>query len=653
MIEQYLAHVAIILLPLFALQVWVFRRSFYELPWRLSFMTLYGVIASVWDQLYPLVVLDIRSSFSSVPLIVSFLYGKRLAGSAAVFMFLIWNLGFHPHTFIPVAISTVLYCALPFYISKRYDGMSRASRLRWGIFLSLQTVVIHCIAKFVFTRVSNTASPAHTTTTQMVFHKLIPFFGLSFVEESVMICVAIMLIDNVIEYGKLRLSMVDNDYRYRSLLEFSPLGISIFDRQDRFVLVNSAYQRITGYSSAELIGRTRFEIWFPDDIGIAKKFSSTVHTGEVFVDEEARFRHKTGRPMNVRFTVVPIMAHGKIEGYFSIMTDITESVELEKHVRETEKLSIVGQLAASIAHEIRNPLTALSGFLQLMDEGRLSTKGPHLGVMKDELNRINLIAGQLLLLGKPQAEHFDKHDVGQLIQDVVALLEPQMHMSNIECDVETDVQSNAETGVQSDAETGVKSGVKSNIRTLTILCDANQVKQALINIVKNAIEAMENAGKLTIRVQREPNDRIGLTIQDTGIGFDSDVMKRIGEPFYTTKGEGTGLGLLVTRRIVQAHAGTIEFRSKPGQGTRVTLTFPAASASGIGAESEVPAASGSRAGGGMGAAAEAGASGDMGAAAEARGDSGRVTAGSQAVDTATMPHDVAHAVELASAAGQP
>lgn len=237
--------------------------------------------------------------------------------------------------------------------------------------------------------------------------------------------------------------------------------------------------------------------------------------------------------------------------------DVTEFKETELLVRQAEKLSAVGQLAAGVAHEIRNPLTALRGFLQLLERcvhdsvvnDQSDRELRYLGIMKSELARIELIVNELLVFAKPQAIQFTEACVSVLLSDVVTLLNPQAIVKNVT--IELLGQQTADT----------------------IECDPNQLKQLFVNIVKNAIEAMPIGGVVTMGVTCD-RETVTVFVEDEGEGVAPEALPRLMEPFFSTKENGTGLGLMVCHRIVEAHFGHMCIESQLGVGTRIDITLP-------------------------------------------------------------------------------
>ncbi|MBM7571590.1 two-component sensor histidine kinase [Aquibacillus albus] len=229
---------------------------------------------------------------------------------------------------------------------------------------------------------------------------------------------------------------------------------------------------------------------------------------------------------------------------------IVEQINLEKkeaNIRlRSEQLTFAGQFAAGICHEIRNPLTTIKGFFQLMKEE--STNDKFNQVIEQELERIQQITSELLLLAKPNSEQRDKHNLIDIIQDVKILLDSQAVMKSIQIKTIFEYDS------------------------LIIDCDDTKVKQVIINIVKNAIEVMEN-GDITIRLTKKNNFAV-MSIKDQGPGIAKEVMNKIGQPFFTTKKDGTGLGLIISFNIIKSHGGNISIQSEEGIGTTFNIVLP-------------------------------------------------------------------------------
>ncbi|WHY02982.1 ATP-binding protein [Neobacillus sp. DY30] len=240
---------------------------------------------------------------------------------------------------------------------------------------------------------------------------------------------------------------------------------------------------------------------------------------------------------------------GSREGLVIIGRDITTLRQTEERLSRTEKLSVVGELSASVAHEIRNPLTSLKGFVQLL-QMEDDKHQDYYQIMLDELNRINHIVGELLLLAKPQHLKYTKQAIQKILNDVISLLAVEATLYNVQ------IESNFP------------------VEDIIIECEPNQLKQLFINLIKNSIEASHSDSKISIYLTLIENNRIAITVQDQGCGISKELLEKIGEPFYSSKEKGTGLGLTVSYKIVQSHKGNIVFESEMGVGTTVNITLP-------------------------------------------------------------------------------
>jgi signal transduction histidine kinase len=232
--------------------------------------------------------------------------------------------------------------------------------------------------------------------------------------------------------------------------------------------------------------------------------------------------------------------------FLSYINALTSAYE---EVRIKEKQALLGQMATSIGHEIRNPLAALRGFTQLQSE-RDTSNNHFYPIMLQEIDRIDMIVDDLMVLGKPKSINKTTNDIKGILNYVV-LVTSQMGESY-----------------------GVKIRFNQYGDLPEINCDEKQLKQVFINIIKNGIEAMKDGGFLELDCSMNGTDRIQVVIQDHGCGIDEEKLKLLGEPFFTTKQDGTGLGLMVSKKIIEDHQGEIQFESQIGVGTKITIHLP-------------------------------------------------------------------------------
>jgi two-component system, sporulation sensor kinase B len=238
--------------------------------------------------------------------------------------------------------------------------------------------------------------------------------------------------------------------------------------------------------------------------------------------------------------------------FVSYLTEILrQAYHFHLEAMKLEKMEIVSHLAASISHEVRNPLTAVAGFLQLIAENEITTdtNREYAKYAIDEANRASEIINDYLMFAKPHPNDETIMNVNQEIQKSIDILKPLCLKQNIQTDISFDH----------------KAAIKG---------DPHKFQQVLINIFKNSIEAMPKGGNLTIYTAEE-KEKISIKISDTGHGMTPEHLARLGEPYFSLKGQkGTGLGMMVVFRIVESMKGHVQVNSKYNLGTSITLTFP-------------------------------------------------------------------------------
>jgi PAS domain S-box-containing protein len=352
---------------------------------------------------------------------------------------------------------------------------------------------------------------------------------------------------------------------HKSLFDHHPDAIYVMDKYGNYVDSNPSIEKITGYTASEFLHVDIHSFVDGEGLELRKKCFQNCLEGEP-QRYECRIIQKNGSPCEVDITYVPIKENEKVIGVYGIAKDLSHYKEMQKTVneseskyrlmaesmtnlmRKTEKLSTAGELAAGIAHEIRNPLTSIKGFIQLMEStGEGNQK--YLRIMNSELNRIELILKELLMLAKPHAYSFQFKDIRTIIKDVITLFENQALLKKIQ--IATDFDEDLPQ----------------------LYCAENQLKQTFINFIKNGFEAMPRGGQFTIRAKKE-GENVLVSFSDEGCGIPHELLAKLGEPFHTTKENGTGLGVTISYKIVQEHHGTLHFSSEIDVGTTVTMSLP-------------------------------------------------------------------------------
>ncbi|TXK90259.1 HAMP domain-containing histidine kinase, partial [Parageobacillus sp. SY1] len=234
-----------------------------------------------------------------------------------------------------------------------------------------------------------------------------------------------------------------------------------------------------------------------------------------------------------------------------IMETLKEAIIMRSKLVKVEKMEVVSQLAASISHEIRNPLTVVKGFIQLLKTPSLSqdAKDRYIQIALDEINRAEAIINEYLTFAKPASNKVERLMVDDQLRKVIQMLAPMAHMNSIE--------------------------IVEELQPGAIVGNIQYFQQCFLNLIKNSIEAMPNGGTLTIS-SRLHGDHVIITIKDTGVGMTTEQVNRFGEPYFSTKEKGTGLGTMVAVKMIQTMQGTLHIQSEVNKGTTLTITFPKA-----------------------------------------------------------------------------
>jgi PAS domain S-box-containing protein len=331
-------------------------------------------------------------------------------------------------------------------------------------------------------------------------------------------------------------------------------GVIVTDTAGTVIYMNDAAGMLFGIDPAASLGRPLSE-------NISGLRWKELAQGHDIVTRDIEVFHPAHRILN--FYVVPLMAedddkpgHREHAGYALIMRDFTDRHREAQETLESERVAALQLLAAGVAHEIGNPLNSLTIHLQLLE--RRLRKLPEeqqeallhpLEVAQEEIKRLDTIVTQFLRAIRPAPLHRAPHDLNSLVRDAAEFLQPELKSRNILLELD----------------------LAPGLPVLDV--DQDQLKQAFYNIIKNASEAMKQGGMLKIRTSSDA-EWVNITFSDTGGGMTQETMARVFEPYFTTKKTGSGLGLMITQRIVRAHGGEVVLESDPGRGLRLTIRLP-------------------------------------------------------------------------------
>jgi PAS domain S-box-containing protein len=310
--------------------------------------------------------------------------------------------------------------------------------------------------------------------------------------------------------------------------------------------INKAVSKRLGKPAEEIIGKKCYEVIHGMNGPLAEcPHHKTIETGKAFV-EEVEDHHLGGTFI---FSSSPIFdTTGEFIGTVNVVSDITELKNLRERLIKAERMAALGEVAAKVAHEIRNPLVSLGGFAKRLEKKLDGNLKEYADIIAKEVERLEGILNEILSFVKETRVIKEITDSARIIEEVISLTKSDLEDRNIVFVREIDER-------------------------IEMYIDPNRMKEALLNILKNAVQAVGNNGTIFIKTYIKDNTAV-VEIKDTGAGIAEEDLPFIFDPFFTTKKTGTGLGLAITHRIVEEHTGSIEVESKPGAGSTFRVFIP-------------------------------------------------------------------------------
>lgn len=325
----------------------------------------------------------------------------------------------------------------------------------------------------------------------------------------------------------------------RELIESLPSGLLTTDPSGRILVFNKAAENITGANRSVTVGQHITDIFpfLPYPMEKERVEGTLVHD-------------KLTKVIGLATSEI-IDNEGQKTGNIYVFQDITQIKNLEAELKQKERLAVLGEFSANIAHEIRNPLASMKSSIELLKEGTITKKQSDrlMDIIISEMDRLNKIITDLLIYTKPRPIKIARFDLHKVLGETIDLLK-------------NSAENTSNITITSDLKGGRE-----------ISGDPDKLRQVFLNLAKNAIESMPDGGELTIRTI-EHEEAISVLFEDTGLGIPPENLKDIFYPFFTTRDKGTGLGLPIAYRIIEEHNGKIKVSSVPGQGTTFEIVLP-------------------------------------------------------------------------------
>ena len=362
----------------------------------------------------------------------------------------------------------------------------------------------------------------------------------------------IVFLQMIQAYRATRQTLARTEAFAATLLRDMPIGLIVLDLDGNIAALNQAAEELLMSRPEDLKGKPS-EGLLP---GALLEAIDSVRPGPGKAEKteretEADIGGRPNMPLEIIATVLRD-ENGEHLGTLALFRDLTEIRQLRDEIARSQRLASLGNLAAGVAHEIRNPLSSIKGFATYFRD-RYKDNPEDSGtaqIMIEEVDRLNRVISQLLELSRPAGLRLDIKDLAVIIRHVLVLTGDEARKRGVELKVDL-------------PETAITAPI-----------DRDKIEQVLLNLVLNALQASENGGSVTITLKREPGGRALVSVADTGKGISREDLPRIFDPYFTTKPSGTGLGLAIVHKIVEAHGGEIRAVSEKGQGTTMEIYIP-------------------------------------------------------------------------------
>lgn len=351
---------------------------------------------------------------------------------------------------------------------------------------------------------------------------------------------------------------------YVRVLENVEDAVLALDQQGHITLVNSAAEMCTGMSRRQGLGK-HYSVLFSGQHAFLSLISAALSEGRsIFNYEDIQLQRPSAESIPVSVSISPLLTEtGSQEGIVLILRDLSRIRQLEEAVRHADRLSMVGTMAAGLAHEIKNPLGGIKGAAQLMDReiDAQSSLKEYTRVMTREVERVNSIIEELMDLASPRQPEMGEVNLGKMLGDIILFQKEAPHSAQITFNMRLDPSIPPIRG------------------------DENLLTRLFLNLIKNAVEAIDGSGSVDVSTRvatdihlSQPGDRpvpfITVEVRDSGKGISPEQIEQIFTPFFTTKTRGGGLGLAICQKIVSEHGGFLKVDSLPGEGSSFTVSLP-------------------------------------------------------------------------------
>jgi PAS domain S-box-containing protein len=369
-------------------------------------------------------------------------------------------------------------------------------------------------------------------------------------------------IGTVVENTRLYQDLKESERFRENVLNGMAGGLIAVDQEGKILIFNRMAEKLTKYRREEIEGRSFTELFKAGERG-EKIISETLRSGKGALREETFIKERDQTTFPVSFTASPLRdRQDRIYGAIITFMDLRPIKSMEERIRQLDNLAALGRFASSVAHEIRNPLAGIAAGVQYMNKALPQTERTreNIDFVLGEVGRLDRIVTDLFQVTHPRALLLQKADTAGIIERSVQAVLPLLQ----------------------NGEITLEKQIEQEIGDVTV--DGDQIQQVLVNLIKNAVEATQKGGTIRIKAAKngrqhsrhgDPNqEMLSIAVEDNGKGIPEEDLKKIFEPFYTTKPSGTGLGLYISYEIVKRHGGRLSVVSEQGKGSTFLMELP-------------------------------------------------------------------------------
>jgi len=543
LVNSLLLQVLIALLPVGIFQVWYARQRQHKFSGL--FIGVVSGLSMLLGHCYTIHIGPVILDLGFIAIIIASMYGGLPFAIALGGLFALLHIRHLEDTeaLVGFIVFFLIYIPVLYRAARMFRGQTRGAKMRTVVHLWVLSLLAFSVS-FV-----SAASDKSVMDGQAYMICLAYVIALAAIVH-----LSVYFIEIAYERVSLQTQLLDLSHQYklesirmRQFLDMVPLAVIFIDSRGFITHVNEIALELGKKVTSSVVGLHYEELaQIMGNDATASIIHAILKKGERRASEMFKIQGRT--LLATACSVNEAGAKGMSEGVVYIAQDVTDTQRLKDELDKMERLSLVGQMAASITHEIRNPMAVIRGFVQLLNERSPAEQRSYFRIVMEELDRANAIINDFLSLAQNRIVEKEASSLHSVLRDMMPLIWADANLRG----------QSVELALCEEQD--------------VLELNGKEIKQLILNLARNGLEAMDDKGVLRIET-RDLEDRVQLLVSDTGKGISPEKVERLFEPFYTTKEQGTGLGLALCLSIAERHDGRIEVQSKVGEGTTFVVSF--------------------------------------------------------------------------------